>query len=280
MTKLNNVNPISAIIAGVLKDEATSLNRSAALIGIMFESEATYSAEAIAAVIRLQGEQRTEAIDAILKDVSPEFVGVLATLAALKDVKASDRTETDKNNMETLTKQLRAARIMFTRCMYAVYGLRKNDASEVVASKRKVGSLAVEYIKERKGDKIKTVDKEQTCSELIRVGERMLNEALGKKKETVARNPSAGASLADSSKALAATLTGVANSKDKAKFDLLTNNKELEANFKSILAGLIAIECTDENGNVDADAIADLLSNVTGKRMTVGIIGAQKSKAA
>lgn len=284
MTAQNNVNPISAIIAGVLRDEATSLNRSAALIEHMFNSEATFSAFAIAAIIKMQGEDRTAAIDAMIKDASQEFVGTLASLAAYKDMKASDRTEADKNAMETLNKQLRAARIMFTRAMYAVYGLRSGEhpALEIKASKRKTGSLAVEYLKERNGNKVKTVDKEQTCSELIRIGEKALNDALGKtKKVTTAKNPSASANLADSSKALAAVLTGVVNSKNPNRFDMLTNNKELEGNALTILASIIKIECSDEKGIIDTKALEDLLNRATGKAFAVKpVIAGKDAKAA
>lgn len=270
---ISNVSAMAAIIAGVLKDEATSQNRSASLIQIMFDNEVTYTPEYIAAIVRLTGEDRTAATDKALADIAPEFVGTKSTLEALKAKDNKDRTETDKNAIETINKQLRAARIMFTRAMTAVYGLRTGEtpALEVKASKRKTGSLAVEYLKERTGDKIKTVDREHTAAQLIAIGEKRLNEALGKKAKaaTTARNPSAAASLADSSKALAAVLTGVVNSKDTKRFDLLTENKELEANALAIVASIIKIECSDEKGVIDRDAVADLINRACGTQFVV-----------
>ncbi len=270
---ISNVSAMAAIIAGVLKDEATSQNRSASLIQIMFEAEVTYTPEYIAAIVRLTGEDRTAATDKALADIAPEFVGTKSTLEALKSKDNKDRTETDKNAIETINKQLRAARIMFTRAMTAVYGLRTGEtpALEVKASKRKTGSLAVEYLKERTGDKIKTVDREHTAAQLIAIGEKRLNEALGKKAKaaTTARNPSAAASLADSSKALAAVLTGVVNSKDPNKVDLLTNNKELEGNALTIMASIIKLECADDKGIVDRDSLADLINRTLGTNFAV-----------
>lgn len=269
MTNNTNNNPMSAIIAGVLKDEATSLNRSASLVALMFEAEATYSIDAIMSVMRLEGTERTTAIDKELSDISPEFVGTIKALDGLKEIKSTDRTETQSNTIETINKQLRAARMMFTRAQYAVYGLRINDASEVKSSARKIGSLAVEYIKERTGNKIKTVDKEQTVSELIRVGETMIKEKLGKKSAAKAKNPTAGNSLADSSKALAATLTGVVNSNDPKRFDMITDNKELETNVNTILASVLKLECTDDKGVYDFDALSELVSKLIGKDIVI-----------
>ncbi len=269
---ISNVSAMAAIIAGVLKDEATSQNRSASLIQIMFDAEVTYTPEYIAAIVRLTGEDRTAATDKALADIAPEFVGTKQALEALKSKDNKDRTEADKNAIETINKQLRAARIMFTRAMTAVYGLRTGEtpALEVKASKRKTGSLAVEYLKERSGDKIKTVDREQTAAQLIAVGEKRLNDAIGKKaKPTTARNPSTAASLADSSKALAAVLTGVVNSKDPNKVDLLTNNKELEGNALTIMASIIKLECADDKGIVDRDSLADLINRTLGTNFAV-----------
>lgn len=283
MANENNTSVITAIIAGVMRDETQNLNRSSALIAFMFKNEASYAKEVIASIFRQKGSDRTDVIDNHLIDASPEFKGAKQQLTALTAIKAADRTEADKNAMESINKTMRAARIMYTRALAAVYGLRHNNALEVTASKRKTGSLSVEYLKEVVGNKTKTTDREETCSRLISAGEKALDEVIGtatKKAKTTARNPAA-TSLADSSKALAATLTGVANSKDKGKFDLLTNNKDLDNNMRSILKALIAIECSDDKGLMDTAAVGKLLSEVTGKSLVVQVAKpAQTQKAA
>lgn len=279
---VSNVSVITSVIAGVMRDEQANLNRSSALIAYMFKQEATYAKEVIASIFRLDGSDRTTVIDNQLSEASPEFKGAKLALTALMEKKAADRTETDKNAIESTNKTLRAARIMYSRALAAVFGLRHHDALDVTASKRKVGSLMVEYLKERTGDKVKTVDREETCSRLISAGESAVAEFIGKKKESKksARNPSAATSLADSSKALAATLTGVANSKDANRFDLLTNNKELDGNMRAILKALIAIECSDDKGVIDFDAVGKLLSDVTGKELIVAKPAIKTGKAA
>jgi hypothetical protein len=282
MANETNTSVITAIIAGVMRDETQNLNRSSALIAFMFKNEASYAKEVIASIFRQKGSDRTDVIDNQLIEASPEFKGAKVQLAALTAIKAADRTEADKNAMESINKTMRAARIMYTRALAAVYGLRHHNALDVTASKRKTGSLTVEYLKSQEGNKTKTTDKEETCSRLISAGEKALAEVVGiasKKAKTTARNPAA-TSLADSSKALAATLTGVANSKDAGKFDLLTNNSELDNNMRAIHKALIAIECSDEKGLMDTAAVGKLLSEVTGRSLIVQVAKPLAKKAA
>lgn len=255
----HNANPMSALIAAALKDEAASLNRSAAMIELMFSQEATYSMDSIAAVIRLKGNEKTEKVDAALADLSPEFVAIVAKQSAIKDAKPKDRSEAEKNMLEVFHKQLRAARIMYERAMTAVYGLRHHKAMEVVASKRKTGSLAVEYLKGEVDGKIKTTDKEMSCSQLITAGNAALEETAVKTKRAAKSSAKNPVTLAEPAKALATMLTTLAASGKRVVPAELDD--ALETDINNVLRELFVGEFFD-GAVFDRATFNDWLKNV------------------
>lgn len=259
----SNVNPMSAIIAGVLRDEATAQNRSAAMIAYMFDNEASYSVTVLKSIIGAKGADKTEAIDNALSDLSPEFASTLTMIADLKAIKSSDKTETEANRQTILDKQVRAARKMYGLAIVATYGLRMGHEYEgallpvlsVTSSKKKVGSLTVTYNrgKNEKTGNVRELDREHTSAKLISLGEKYANAIAGKAPATKARNPQ-GNALADSAKAFAASVKATAGK------PITDFSDEVSANMESALVDLMRAKFADDKGMIDPVEVTKWIS--------------------
>lgn len=246
---ISNTSAISALINGVMNEATSSGNRSAALVVEMFNSELTFSKAAILNVMRKQGAERTAAIDTVISLVSDDFKRIHAQydVATHKDHKAKLTTDRarEANAFEAgaLLGKIKAARIMVTRAMSAVFYLRERECSKLSIKKFGAQSSLVANITDDEGDAIKVT---KSVAELIREGDKAVANATGKVKAAApatAKNPVAHA-LADSSKALAAALTGINAKETKPLTDF---SDDVEAQMETTLAQLFKMKFFDGN---------------------------------
>jgi hypothetical protein len=265
-TNTANINPMSALIAGAMRDEKTALNRSASLIALMFGNEVTYNKAALTNILRKEKSDKTDHIDDLLCSISTDFDAIKQAEFALTEKRKADKasfTDRDAENKVLYNKQMRAARIMFERALIATYGLRSYEFEviEVSASTKRTGMLNVEFVKSRDGDKVRVGDKDYSCNELISAGNKALQEAAIRKARTSAtsaKNPVAN--MADAAKALAATFNAVPVT--TAYEDAFEG--ELASNLDSVFARMFRMRFFDGQ-TLDIDAVKDFAKEITAK---------------
>lgn len=258
-TAIKNVSPISAIIAGVMKDATTEGNRQAELTVAMFKNEVTYSSENILDVFRKEGAEKTEAIDVLISDASDEYAGVMDHMASIKDKPSKERSTADVFQIDSLNRKARAARMMFERALKSVYWLRASNVSAV--SLNKIGTGAMRVVgpsaaldPSNKDDDDATADIPVkvtfSCNTLANKGNDAIRVKLGKSaaKTATAKNPAANV-IADASKSLAAVLSNLGN--DGKRKPITDFSDAVEADLETTLRELFAMKFVDERGRVD-----------------------------
>lgn len=251
MTTIKNTSPISAIIAGVMKDATTEGNRQADLSVAMFANEVTYSVDAILNTFSKDGSEKTETLDKWLEDASDDYGAVLDHMQAIKDKPAKDRTNADTFQLDSLNRKARAARMMFERALRSVYWLRVNGCKNVSSNKIGTGAMKAKMPDpEAKGEYI---NETYSCNTLANKGNDAIREKLGKAtaKTTSARNPVAN-SIADASKSLAAVLTNLSN--DGKRKPITDFSDAEEANLEATFRELFLMKFADDKGKVDFKA--------------------------
>lgn len=247
----SNVSPISALINQTMNDADKADNRCAALVEAMFKAEVSFSLASIVNTFGKEGADRVTDIDTMLTLHSDDYrayadrYDVLTHKDHKAKVKSLSRTEQDKNAFETqaVKAKLTAARMMFTRALTAVAYLREGQCTRF----DKFNGSKSAY-------KVRIFDKEQadyiletlSVAEMIKRGDKTLRELTGKAKKTTGRAATAKnpvtAALADSSKALAAVLTGVNAKGVKPMTDFAT---EVETNLEATFTQLFGMKFFD-----------------------------------
>lgn len=259
MSANTNHSALSTLINAAMNEATTSGNRSAALIVEMFNSELTFSKTAIYNVMRRAGAERTSAIDTIIGLVSDDFKALTNRYEVVthKDHKAklaNDKAK-EQNTFETqaILGKIKAARIMVTRAMSAVYFLRDRNCTVLKLKKFGSSSSLLAKVDHEDAD-VGAVTITVSVAEMIRNGDKLLSETMGKGKANTGRGATAknpvAAALADSSKALAAVLTGVNSDKVKPITDY---SDDVEQQLETTLKQLFAMKFSDGK-NIDVKA--------------------------
>lgn len=214
VNKNHNASPIDAAIAGIMDNAKSSLNKQADLIVAMFQSEATFTRDALVNVFQLAGKERTEFIDNLIAQVSHTYAGKLQSVAELQEtLKASKRKDVNAAQaIAAITAQIKAGRIMFVRACEAVLGLRESGAIGVKVEKKSSGSV-IRYMgtvagddgkpeKDEAGNVVRVLER-ATNAELGRLGAKTREAILGKRQNATANDPRVSAgSLANVAKQL------------------------------------------------------------------------------
>lgn len=251
----SNISPIAALINGAMKDATTSGNRSAALIVAMFQSEATFSKSIILNAFQKEGADKTDMIDDLICIVSEDFMALRNQYDVMthKDNKAKVRdnhSAKERLAFETVAVlgKIKAARMMVTRALSAVYYLRDRDCTKLIVNKIGTGALVASIISDDEDMKGERTTLRIASTALTAAGDKLLREHTGKAKNNTgrgatAKNPVASA-LADSSKALAAVLTGV-NATDKGPKALTDFSNDVEQQLEVTLKELFTMKFFD-----------------------------------
>lgn len=250
---IKNASPISAIIAGVMKDATTEGNRQAELTVAMFKNEVTYSSDNILDVFRKEGAEKTEALDVLISDASDEYAGVMDHLASIKDKPSKERSTADVFTIDSLNRKARAARMMFERALRSVYWLRENGCKNVASNK--IGTGAMKAKMPDPEDEGEYINETFSCNTLANKGNDAIRVKLGKasKPESKAKNPAANV-IADASKSLAAVLSNL-GSEGKRK-PITDFSDAVEADLETTLRELFAMKFGDERGRVDLKEVS------------------------
>ncbi len=258
MNAQTNQNPVSTIIAGVMRDATTEGNRQAALTEALFDDKANYTRDIILSIFRLSGQDHTEALDRRIRAQSEDFENAVDMLADLKDKKANERTDTENFQIEAITRKLRAARMMFKRALTSVFFAIDNNATKVTVAKAGNNQILKVVMPDDDGD---PVGHKFTANAIATQGKKALDAALGKGKEHKARSPLSN-SLADSSKALAAALTGLNGNGPVASVDLAD---DVQDNLDVAFAQLFRMHFADDKGYIDPKEVADFAKEMNAK---------------
>lgn len=242
-TNLKN-SPVSAIIAGVMRDATTEGNRQAELVVAMFGNEITYSTSNILHVFNATGRDKTARVDSLLANASDEFDAILDRLATIKDLPKEDKRKA-AYEADGLNRKARAARIMFERALKSVYWLRMAGCKAILTNKIGVGALKAKMPdQESEGE---YVNQMYTASELVNAGDKVLAKATGKEKEpkeASAKNPAAD-SIANASKALSAVLTSIG--KEGKRKPITDFDDKVSKQLEDTLHELFAMKFFDGN---------------------------------
>lgn len=244
----NNANHsnLSTLINAAMNEATTSGNRSAALIVEMFASEMTFSKNAIINIMRKTGAERSAALDTLIGLVSDDFKALTNRYEVVthKDHKAklaNDKAkEANSFEVQAINGKIKAARIMVSRAMSAVFYLRERNCTVLKLKKFGSSSSLLAKVDHEDAD-IGSVTITVSVAEMIRNGDKLLADATGKTKAATgrgsqAKNPVANA-IADSSKALAAVLTGANSEKVKPITDFSNEvEQQLETTFRQLFA--------------------------------------------
>ena len=181
----NTVSPLASSIAAIMNDAASSENKQAALVVAMFDNEVSFGNDILIQMLRKEKKERTMARENLLRSISDDYATALDTIKVIKD-KGKEKTEKEAFQSETLNKKVRAANIMFDRAAITVWGLREQKAKSVKTSSIGAGALIIKTPDED-GDYI---NHKLSCATALSGATKVLDKALGKKKEPAnAPNP-------------------------------------------------------------------------------------------
>lgn len=260
----SNVNPMTAIIDAAMRGVTTEGNRQAALTVAMFENEVTYNPKAIERIFKLEGADKSDAMDELLCDLSNEYETTLDKYVNLtdKDYRATLKgkpgaKEANVFEADALFRKIRAARKMMAQAMAATYHLHATKVKAIKQGKMGTGSLIVLMPNPEfpdRGDINVALSNNKAASE----GDKALRAKTGKAtKPASAKNPMAS-SLTDSSKQLA-TLLATAARKPLPDMELAP---EVETNLEVTLRELFLRKFFD-GATFDADTFKPWLASVS-----------------
>lgn len=260
----SQANAVDKIISDVMRGAKQDGRRQAELTIAMFNMEVTYSAEAILNVFRKEGKDKTEAMDKFIRGVSDSFVKAQDQIAFIKAIKPKSRSNREVFEYENLSSEIKAARAMFERALYGAYWLRVNNAKIIKLNTYGGKSVTVELPEYEKGTdgKAKATGTYETkllsCADITANGKGAVDRDTGKRTATAkAENPAGKVngngnkdasmrSLADSSKALTAVLSG-----DAGKTPITDFDDTLRTQLNMALRQLFAMSFLDDRGTVD-----------------------------
>lgn len=202
-----NVNPIGDIIKAAFANDEKANGLQNKLVIALADAPATYSRDMIIDLRRLKGAKRSEAVDARISDVSPDFSALCDEIKALKE--AADKAKA-KLRGEVLNRKRLAARNMFERALLSVFALLASKATKV---KEQGSSLKVTR-PDNDGD---SVTETITGRALTAEGQKAYDTATGKAASTTANTKTNSATIEEGMqnaiKALSAGLDHVTKGK-------------------------------------------------------------------
>lgn len=262
----SNVSPVNDIVVSIMRnaDKDGGLQRS--LVLLMFESEVTFSEEAIRTLLRSKDSETR--VTALMSELSPDFGLMEAQRERIKSeakkLKGKKGENANKDPLliqaEELGKKLNAAKSMFKRAATAVFYLRRIKADNLEPAKATAGSLTYTTVRgqgKRKGEVLLNTHVD-TGNGLVRAGEKLLPPRPNPNRAKGAGNTGADVGA----KGIPMTINTLETFLSMSGKPLDDYEEEEGKALDSLFARMFYAKFADDTGKIDLDSVKEYAESV------------------